>query len=38
VVLTFVTLQAKRYFDELFHLGTTLRRELGREGAFHRED
>jgi glycosyltransferase involved in cell wall biosynthesis len=38
IVLTLVALQAKRYFDELFHLGTTLRRELGREGAFHRED
>jgi glycosyltransferase involved in cell wall biosynthesis len=26
--LGFITLQSKRYFEELFHLGTTVRREL----------
>lgn len=31
VALAVLTLQAKRYFEELFHLGTTLRRELSGE-------
>jgi glycosyltransferase involved in cell wall biosynthesis len=35
VALTAVVIQAKRYFDELFHLGTMLRRQLSDEPVFH---
>lgn len=36
VALTAIVMQAKRYFDELYHLGTTIRREIGDETAFRR--
>jgi hypothetical protein len=36
VSLAIVTLQAKRYFEELFHLGTSVRRTGSEEPAFSR--
>ena len=36
VLLGVVTFQAKRYFDELYHLGTMLRREVSGEKEFSR--
>jgi glycosyltransferase involved in cell wall biosynthesis len=36
VAVTVIVMQAKRYFDELFHLGTMLRRSVSDEPAFHR--
>jgi glycosyltransferase involved in cell wall biosynthesis len=37
IALTAIVMQAKRYFDELYHLGTTIRRELGDEPVFRKE-
>ena len=36
VALTAIVMQAKRYFDELFHLGTTVRRLMSDESAYRR--
>jgi glycosyltransferase involved in cell wall biosynthesis len=36
IALTAIVMQAKRYFDELYHLGTTIRRSLSDEPAFRK--
>jgi hypothetical protein len=36
VTLALISFQAKRYFEELYHLGTTLRRDTSAEPRLHR--
>jgi glycosyltransferase involved in cell wall biosynthesis len=36
IALTAIVMQAKRYFDELYHLGTTIRRSMSDEPAFRK--
>lgn len=37
MAFTAIVMQAKRYFDELYHLGTTIRRAVSDEAAFQRD-